>query len=123
MKVLLSIKPEYAEKIFRGEKRFEFRKNIFKRADISQVVVYVTMPVGKVVGEFDIDGVIEGSPKKVWAETKMHAGITSSFFSEYFTGRHRAFAIKVGGTRLYDKPLSLSDLAEGLVAPQSYRYL
>ncbi len=123
MKILLSIKPEFAEKIFQGEKRFEFRKNIFKRADISKVVVYATMPVGKVIGEFDIDGVIEGTPKTVWAETKSHAGITSSFFAEYFTGRQRAFAIKVGDTRRYENPLSLSDLAEGLVAPQSYRYL
>ena len=30
MKVLLSIKPEFVEKIFSGEKRFEYRKNIFK---------------------------------------------------------------------------------------------
>ncbi|WP_044483084.1 ASCH domain-containing protein [Pseudomonas lactis] len=123
MKILLSIKPEFAEKIFQGEKLFEFRKSIFKRADISKVVVYATMPVGKVIGEFDIDGVIEGSPKKVWAQTKKHAGITSNFFSEYFTGRERAFAIKVGGTLRYEQPLNLSDLADGMVAPQSYRYL
>ena len=30
MKVLLSIKPEFAEKILNGTKRFEFRKGIFK---------------------------------------------------------------------------------------------
>lgn len=31
MKVLLSIKPEFANKIFEGTKRFEFRKSIFKK--------------------------------------------------------------------------------------------
>ena len=30
MKVLLSIKPEFAEKIFNGTKKYEFRKSIFK---------------------------------------------------------------------------------------------
>ena len=31
MKVLLSIKPEFVEKIFSGEKRFEYRKFAFKK--------------------------------------------------------------------------------------------
>ena len=31
MKILLSIKPEYAHKIFSGEKKFEYRKIIFKK--------------------------------------------------------------------------------------------
>ena len=30
MKVVLSIKPEFANKIFDGTKKFEFRKSIFK---------------------------------------------------------------------------------------------
>ncbi|WP_369009144.1 ASCH domain-containing protein, partial [Escherichia coli] len=49
MKVLLSIKPEFAEKILNGTKRFEFRKGIFKNPQISTVVIYATMPLGKVV--------------------------------------------------------------------------
>jgi predicted transcriptional regulator len=31
MKVILSIKPEYAFKIFDGTKKFEFRRVIFKK--------------------------------------------------------------------------------------------
>lgn len=31
MKVLLSIKPEFVEKIFAGEKKFEYRRTIFKK--------------------------------------------------------------------------------------------
>ena len=31
MNVLLSIKPRFVEKILEGEKRFEFRKGIFKQ--------------------------------------------------------------------------------------------
>lgn len=36
MKILLSIKPQYVEKIISGEKRYEFRKKEFKRRDIDQ---------------------------------------------------------------------------------------
>ena len=34
MKVLLSIKPEFAEKIFDGTKLYEFRRSIFKNKNI-----------------------------------------------------------------------------------------
>jgi predicted transcriptional regulator len=39
MKVLLSIKPEFADKIFEGTKLFEFRRSIFKNEKIKKVVV------------------------------------------------------------------------------------
>ena len=54
MKILLSIKPEFVEKIISGEKKFEFRKSLPKRDGITTVVVYSTMPVGKVIGEFKV---------------------------------------------------------------------
>ena len=55
MKVLLSIKPEFVNEMVLGNKKFEYRKSIFKRADVTDVVVYATKPYGKVVGEFKID--------------------------------------------------------------------
>jgi len=52
MQVLLSIKPEYAEKILNGEKKYEFRKVLPKNKSITKVIIYATMPIGKVIGEF-----------------------------------------------------------------------
>ena len=52
MKVLLSIKPEYASKILDGTKRYEYRRAIFKRTEVTTVVVYASDPVRKVIGEF-----------------------------------------------------------------------
>ena len=57
MKVLLSIKPQFVEEIFSGKKRFEYRKSIFKRDNIKSVIIYCTMPVGKIVGEFEIEDI------------------------------------------------------------------
>nr|WP_300309238.1 ASCH domain-containing protein [Halomonas sp.] len=123
MKVLLSIKPEFADSILDGSKHFEFRKNIFKRDGIEKVVIYATMPVGKVVGEFDVGGVIALEPEELWEETKTHAGISFSFFESYFSGRDRGFAIKVKNPKRYEQPVALDDLIPNGIAPQSYRYI
>ncbi|ATB41351.1 hypothetical protein CYFUS_006816 [Cystobacter fuscus] len=123
MKVLLSIKPEYAEKILDGEKQFEFRKAVFKNPTVKTVVIYATKPVGKVVGEFDIAEVLSERPSTLWARTAKLAGISRRFFDEYFEGRSTAYAIKVQRVRRYRKPLELRSLIKSGVAPQSFCYL
>ncbi|WP_429036006.1 hypothetical protein [Aeromonas veronii] len=123
MKVLLSIKPEFVEKIFDGTKKFEFRKNIFKKDGVKSVIIYSTMPVGKVVGEFDIADLITDIPEIVWAKTRSHAGIDKKFFDSYYDNRQRAVAIGIGDVRRYDVPMPLVDLGIGSTPPQSYRYL
>ena len=40
MKVLMSIKPLYAEQILQGKKKYEYRRRIFKRSDVSSLVIY-----------------------------------------------------------------------------------
>lgn len=124
MKVLLSIKPEYAKKIFNGEKKYEYRRKLFKRTDINTVVVYVTKPVGKVIGEFEIDSVIEGNPNFIWEETKLYAGIDEKAYLDYFSERKTGFAIVIKSTKIYKKPLELVDLNPNIkYAPQSFMYL
>ena len=54
MRVLLSIKPEFALKIFDGSKRYEYRRSIFKRGGVTKIVVYASDPIQKVIGEFKI---------------------------------------------------------------------
>ncbi len=123
MKVLLSIKPEYVEKIFNGSKKFEFRKVLYQNKEVRTIIVYATMPVGKIVGEFDVARVVTGTPSEVWAETADHAGITHSFFAEYFDGRECAYALAIGDVREYEEPI-VPDLAyENFSPPQSFMYV
>jgi predicted transcriptional regulator len=119
----LSIKPEFVEKIFDGTKRYEYRKIQFKQTSVRTVVVYSTQPVGQIVGEFDIDEILCDEPLALWETTHDGAGIDAAFFGQYFLGRERAVAIKIGSTRLYDPPLDPNDLFENFVAPQSFRYI
>lgn len=123
MRVLLSIKPEYAERIFEGTKRFEFRKAAFKDTAVKTVVVYATLPVGKVIGEFSIDEIIQASPAELWEKTKKYSGISKELFHSYFDGRRSATAIGVRQAKLYRRPLPISSVSPSGVAPQSFCYL
>jgi predicted transcriptional regulator len=123
MKVLLSIKPEFAEKILKGEKQFEFRKSVFKNSTVRTIVIYATKPHGKVIGEFDIENVLAEQPHSLWSLTSDTAGISKKFFDEYFNGRDTGFAIKIGKTRRYKEPLELCEVLASGIAPQSFCYL
>lgn len=122
MRVLLSIKPEFAFKIFEGTKKFEFRKVIFKNPNIKTVVVYASSPIQQVIGEFEIDNIISFNPEKIWRMTKKHSGISEEFFYEYFADRDIAHAIKIKKTKKYKKPLCIRKDFNA-VPPQSYMYL
>lgn len=122
MKVLLSIKPEFVQKIIKGEKKFEYRKKIFKQP-VDTVIVYSTLPVGKIVGEFQIESILSDSPNKLWKETHKFSGITKIFFDQYFENKDLGYAIQFKEFKKYPEPLNLSDLKENLSAPQSFVYL
>ena len=122
MRVLLSIKPEFAEKIFAGEKKYEFRRTIFKRGDVQHVVVYASAPVCRVIGEFEIETIISADLDTLWSKTKNFSGVTKDYFFRYFTNRESGHAIKINRPVKYSSPLCVKcDL--GMKPPQSYAYL
>jgi len=122
MKVLLSIKPEFASKIFEGSKKYEYRRTIFKRTGVTTIVVYVSNPIKKVIGEFEIEGIIQEEPQSLWEKTGQQGGISKERFLNYFENKTKGYAIKVRDARMYDAPVPLYKL---MVAspPQSFAYL
>ena len=52
--ILMSIKPEYVNKIFDGTKRYEYRKKLCKQR-IDKIIVYSSSPIKKIVGELIIE--------------------------------------------------------------------
>lgn len=122
MDVLLSIKPEFANKIFDGTKRFEYRKAIFKRSGIRRVIVYASSPVQRVIGEFQIESILNDSVENLWKRTSKYSGITKDFYHQYFAGRDQAYAIQVGLIKRFKKAKTLQDYNINF-APQSYVYI
>ncbi|MCH6200730.1 ASCH domain-containing protein [Aquiflexum sp. LQ15W] len=122
MKVVLSIKPEFAFKIFDGSKRFEFRKSIFKNTNVKSVLVYASSPVQQVIGEFEIEEILNYDLQTLWELTQEHSGITKDFYYKYFADREQGFAIKIKKTKKYRTPKCLrTDF--NLFPPQSFAYL
>ncbi len=123
VKILLSIKPEYANKILSGEKKYEFRRFSLMNSAVTTVVIYATKPVGQVIGEFEIEAMIKESPERLWQMTHEYAGVDKHFFDAYFSGKSVGVAIKVGTVSRYENPKRLEDLGANVKAPQSFRYL
>src|SRR5215211_1272220 len=100
MDVLLSIRPEFALRIFDGTKRFEYRRIIF-RERVDKIIVYASSPVKKVVGEFSVQGIIFADLGDLWHRTKRHSGISEEYFYSYFYDKDNGYAIKVGNITKY----------------------
>jgi predicted transcriptional regulator len=121
MKVVLSIKPEFANKIFDGTKKFEYRKAIFKNDKIKTVIVYSSSPVQQVIGEFEIERIINHDIDTLWDLTQEDSGITEDYFYKYFADRLHGFAIEIKKVKKYKTPKCLrTDF--NLFPPQSFAY-
>ena len=125
MNVLLSINPPYAEAIFKGEKKYEFRRAIFKRRGIEKVYLYVNSKVKKILGSFEVDDIIEGSPQEIWEKCKEYGGISKEDFFKYFEGSNVAYAIKIKNVEQFPEPIDpyTQHIFKNFTPPQSFYYL
>ena len=74
-RMLLSIKPEYVNKIVAGKKKYEFRK-FHCREDVDTIVIYATAPVKQVIGEVSIISIIEDA---VDEQAKLNKNMIDAF--------------------------------------------
>ena len=121
MNVLLSIKPEFAFKIFNGNKAFEYRRVIFKEP-VDRIIVYASSPIKMVIGEFIINDILFENLDDLWWRTKDKSGISESYFYSYFSEKDKGYAIKVGKITKYETPQPLQD-SYGIKPPQSFAYV
>jgi predicted transcriptional regulator len=121
MNALLSIKPEYAERIFDGSKKFEYRRLIFKQP-VQRVIVYASSPIRKVIGEFEIDCILHDSIAALWNSTKEMSGVGKKFFESYFAGKETGYAIQIKNATRYTRPQCLMK-SFGVSPPQSFTYV
>ena len=119
--ILLSIKPEYANRIFDGQKQYEYRKRIPKK-EVSKIVVYSSAPEQAVIGEIEVIKTLKMKPTPLWNSTKANAGISRSKYRKYFSGCTMAYAFVIGSFEKYPSSKSLADF-NIQSAPQSFVYL
>lgn len=119
----MSIKPQFVEKIRRGEKKFEFRRVMPRCQEVDTIIVYASKPVGKVVGEMIVGDFLTYPTDELWERTKDKSGLAREEFFDYFHGKHNAHAIEIKSYQDYEQPIPLDVLLPGKVPPQSYYYL
>lgn len=123
MKILMAIKPQFIDKIRRGEKKFEFRRVLPKHQEVDSIIVYASKPVDKVVGEITVAGYLTLTVDEMWEATKDISGLTREDFFCYFHGKQNAHAIAIESYRDYEQPIPLDVLIPDKTPPQSYCYL
>lgn len=125
MNVLLSIKPKYVEEILNGNKKYEFRKSIFKcKEELEMIYIYSSSPVKKIVGAFAIENIIEDHPKVLWEKFSEFSGINDEKeFFDYFGSKNKGFAIKIGELEVFKSPTDPRILNPDFVPPQSFCYM
>jgi len=117
--ILLSVHPRFADKIFDGTKRIEFRKlNI--PTDIDRVFVYSTSPISAILGYFDVEKTIELSPANLWRKYSSIGGISKDAFYSYYQGHCLGRGLLIGSIRRYSLTIPLP---KQMRAPQSFSYL
>jgi predicted transcriptional regulator len=120
-KIILSINPEFVDKIISGEKKFEYRTKIAKKG-VKKIIIYCTFPRMQVLAEAEIKSVLSLSPEDLWKKTSKYSGISKERFFKYFAGRSIAYAYELGKVTSYEKGKSLSEFG-CKSAPQSFVYI
>ena len=116
--IIISIRHPFAERIYSGEKVYEFRK---RRPNINvgtRCWIYEPLPIGKVTGFFTYTGCYRDEKEKVWERCKEQAGISREAFMQYYDRDSYAYAWQVGTA----KRCPSFDLKDAGIerAPQSY---
>ena len=124
--LLFSLKPYYAELVFKRLKEAELRRRITSCMENRDVFIYVTSPVRQLRGGFRIGHVWSGTPKEVWQQVSKLAGVRKRDFDAYYAGRTVAYALEITDVWEYKNPASLNTLGNrfpDFVVPQSWRYV
>lgn len=122
-KILLPIKPHFAQKILDGTKQYEFRRAIFKNKNVKKIILYSSSPVQKVVGEVEIEKILEEEINELWQKTSKHSGIEYEYYKKYFKQKKKGFAIKISKRKKYKNPKCLKKDFGIHFTPQSFIYL
>lgn len=99
--------------------------NFFRHYFLSrtEVYIYASRPISKIVGEFKIDEILCDTPGNIWKETRCQSGVTRKFFDKYYKGREKAVALKIKECKEYKEAINPESLLPNFKVPQSFIYI
>lgn len=130
--IILSIKPEYAEMIYFGEKKYELRKVIPKQMEANRsalvrgfdenlevaVYIYESKPVGMITGIINFYEICRANKEYLRWNYLHLLGISEEDFYKYLGCRTHGYCLQICNVERFDKPLKLN-----CHAPQNFMYL
>ncbi len=123
--LIISIHPQYSEKILAGKKTVELRRRFpLSTARGTKVYIYSTSPVRAIVGSAEISGIIKLPIQTIWKKYSKCAFIKKNDFEEYFKGLSEGFALELMNAQTFETPINLEELRErfNFTPPQSFIY-
>jgi predicted transcriptional regulator len=122
MRVILSINPAFAQRIYAGTKLWEVRRKIWSCPDIEEGIIYTTKPIGLLTGTFKIGRILHLSLKMLLLRTGGGAGASVESFDKLFSSLAMGYAIELLDVCHLQKYVPLLSL--GIPSPpQGWRYV
>lgn len=124
--ILVSIKPEYVERILAGEKTVELRRRSPQRvADGGTMLIYETTPRRAIVASCEVVAVETLPLSTLWRRYRDVSGISRQAFNEYYDGCETGVVLKLGEVRSAKRQLGLDRMRSTyeLTPPQSFAYI
>jgi predicted transcriptional regulator/DNA-binding XRE family transcriptional regulator len=124
--VVLSIRPQYSNKIISGEKTVELRRRFPISAPRGTIAyIYSTSPVRALIGCAEISDVVKLPISEIWEKYSDSAGIAKNEFYSYFSGLDKGYVLKFKNARQLPRQLNLAELRErfDFEPPQSFLYV
>lgn len=122
--MLISIKTKYANQIFEGTKKYEYRrKSIGEKNCNKKIYVYSSEKDKAIIGYIIVDKIIEGNADYVLKNTDNE---NNSDLLAYFEGNDKCYALQIKSTCKFKTPIYLNEIKsedKNFVAPQFYRYI
>lgn len=121
--ILISLAPRHAKNIFAGVKHIELRRRPMKVEPGAIVWIYVTLPVGMLMGRAKIAALHTASPSSLWRKFGAVSGLEKNEFLAYLDGLTEGVVLVLKEVKVLREPLSLEALraiAVGFNPPQFF---
>lgn len=122
--ILMSIKTKYANQIFNGTKKYEYRRRSIGEKNLGKkIFVYSSEKERAIVGYIVANEIIEGTSNYVLEQTE---NINNQDIINYFKDSPKCYALKISEAVKFKKPIplvSIREKQEKFVIPQYYRYI
>jgi predicted transcriptional regulator len=124
--ILISLKPEYADQIFKGAKTVELRRRRLKIRPGTRVWIYATTPTAAIRGYASLVRIEAGPPHQIWKSLGGRTSVSKGQFDSYFESCQTAYGLVFVDVMEMEQALPLGrirDLVGKFHPPQFYCHL